>query len=184
MGVQTFGWRSWKTLSAGSLDIRLTYCAFNGNGLDSHGFFFLAQRSQRLTWWVSSIARLRRRLPSLSSIVVHIFEQKYLQDQILSVASLGSGKGCITFWGRSDQNCGYHGNRKLPLTYNGINSVSTFSQSPLIRSLSNLQVMRTGLTSWMSLKLDWKIWAFCQQFISKTIWARGLKLGQLIWDDE
>ena len=110
---------------------------------------------------------------SLSSVVV-VHRRPHFRTKIsprpnLSVASLGSGKGCITFWGRSDQNCGYHGNRKLPLTYNGKNSVSTFSQSPLIRSLSNLQVMRTGITSWMSLKLDWKIWAFCQQFISKTI---------------
>ena len=31
-----------------------------------------------------------------------------------------------------------------------------------------------------------KIWAFkiCQQDISKTIWATGLKLGQVIGDDE
>ena len=26
------------------------------------------------------------------------------------------------------QNCGFHGNRKRPLTYNGGNDVSTFSQ--------------------------------------------------------
>ena len=87
---------------------------------------FLAHWSRRLTRWAYS--------PS----VIHSFEQKYLQDQlaycsqILSVASLGWGKGCIRFLGRSDQNCGYHGNRKLPLTYNGKNSVSAFSQSPLI----------------------------------------------------
>ena len=51
------------------------------------------------------------------------------------------------FWGRLDQNCGYHGNRKLPLTYNGKNGVCAFSQSPLIRSLSNLQITRTGIIS-------------------------------------
>ena len=33
-------------------------------------------------------------------------------DQILCVASLGVGKGCIMFWGRLDQNSGVHGNRK------------------------------------------------------------------------
>ena len=32
-------------------------------------------------------------------------------DQILCVASLGVGKGCIMFWGRLDQNPGVHGNR-------------------------------------------------------------------------
>ena len=58
------------------------------------------------------------------------------------------------FWGRSDQNCGYHGNRKLPLTYNGENGVSMFSQSPLIGSLSNLQITRTGIKYLMSSNLD------------------------------
>ena len=37
-------------------------------------------------------------------------------DQILCVASLEVGKGCIMFWGRLDQNSGVHGDRKLPLT--------------------------------------------------------------------
>ena len=48
-------------------------------------------------------------------------------DQILYEASLGWGKGCIRFWDRLDQNTGFHGNRKHPLTYNGENDVSTFS---------------------------------------------------------
>ena len=33
-------------------------------------------------------------------------------DQILCVASLGWGKGCIRFWGRLDRNSDFHGNRK------------------------------------------------------------------------
>ena len=45
-------------------------------------------------------------------------------DQILCVASLGVGKGCIRFWGRLNQNSGVHGNRKPLLTYNGENGVS------------------------------------------------------------
>ena len=36
--------------------------------------------------------------------------------------------------GRLDQNCGFHDNRKPPLTYNGENDGSTFSQLFLIRS--------------------------------------------------
>ena len=70
----------------------------------------------------------------------HTFELEYLWskfanlDQILCVASLGRGKGCIRFWGRLDQNSGFHGNRKPPLTYNGENDVSTFSWLFLIRS--------------------------------------------------
>ena len=40
-------------------------------------------------------------------------------DQILWVALLGLGKGCITFWDRLNQTSGFHDNRKTPLTYNG-----------------------------------------------------------------
>ena len=72
--------------------------------------------------------------------VVHTCNLEYLWsewanlDQILCVASLRWGKGCIRFWGRLDQNSGFHGNRKPPLTYNGENDVSTFSRLFLIRS--------------------------------------------------
>ena len=51
----------------------------------------------------------------------------HISDHIICVASLGLGKGCIRFWGRLDQNFGFHGNRKLQLTNNGGNDVSTFS---------------------------------------------------------
>ena len=81
----------------------------------------------------------------------HTFELEYLWsqlaslDQILSVASLGLGKGCIRFWGRLDQNSGVHGNRKPPLTYNGENDVSTFSQLffyPILFILAGTEDMR------------------------------------------
>ena len=93
-----------------------------------------------------------RRRPS-SSVVVHTFKPEYLWrqfanlDQILCVASLGWGKGCIRFWGGLDQNSGFHGNRKPPLTYNGENDVSTFSRLFLIRSFLYLQVTRTCIKS-------------------------------------
>ena len=51
------------------------------------------------------------------SDIVHTFKLEYLWsqlanlDQILCVASLGWGKGCIRFWGRLDQISGFHGNR-------------------------------------------------------------------------
>ena len=83
----------------------------------------------------------------------HTFELEYLWsqlanlDQILSVASLGWGKGCIRFWGRLDQNSGFHGNRKPPLTYNGEIDVSSFSQLFFIRSFLYLQVTRTCIKS-------------------------------------
>ena len=69
----------------------------------------------------------------------YTFELEYLWsksanlDQILCIASLGWGKDCIRFWGRLDQNSGFHGNRKPPLTYNGENDVSTFSRLFFIR---------------------------------------------------
>ena len=86
----------------------------------------------------------------------YTFELKYLWgqlanlDQILYVASLGLGKGCIMFWGRLDQNSCVHGNRKAPLTYKGENGVSTFSQLLLIWSSLYLQLTRTCIKSRMS----------------------------------
>ena len=83
----------------------------------------------------------------------YTFELEYLWgqlsnlDQILWVASLGLGKSSIMFWGRLDQNSGVDGNRKPPLTYNGENSVATFSQLLLIRSSLYLQVTRTCIKS-------------------------------------
>ena len=71
-------------------------------------------------------------------------------DQILCVASLGLGKGCLIFWGRLDQNSDVHGNRKSPLTYNRENGVSTFSRLLLIWSFLYLQVTRTCIKSRMS----------------------------------
>ena len=69
----------------------------------------------------------------------HTFELEYLWSQLAShdlnlcVASLGWGKGCIRFWGRLDQNSGFHGNRNPPFTYNRENDVSTFSRLFLIQ---------------------------------------------------
>ena len=68
-------------------------------------------------------------------------------DQMLCVASLGVGKGCIMFWGRLDQNSGVHGNRKPPLTNSGENGVSTFSRLLLIQAFLYLKVTRTTLKS-------------------------------------
>ena len=59
----------------------------------------------------------------------------------------GVGKGCIMFWGWLDQNSCVHGNRKLTLTYNGENCVSTFSRLLLIQSFLYLQVTRTCIKS-------------------------------------
>ena len=53
----------------------------------------------------------------------------------------------IRFWDRLDKNYGCHGNQKLPLTYNGENGVSTFSQSFLIESLPNLKVSQMSSNS-------------------------------------
>ena len=42
------------------------------------------------------------------------------------------------FWARSDQNSGFHGNRQLPLSYDGENVVATLATSFLIGSSSFL----------------------------------------------
>ena len=124
-------------------------------GLDSYSRqVFLAHLSRRLTRWAYSIPMVRR--PSVVVVVVrpssstlsnlNISESANF-DQILCAASLGWGKGCIRLWGRLDQNSGFHGNRKPPLTYNGENDVSTFSRLFLIRSFIYLQVTRTCIKS-------------------------------------
>ena len=79
----------------------------------------------------------------------YTFELEYLWallanlDQILCVASLEVGKGCVMFWGWLDQNSGVHGSRKAPLTYNRENGISTFSRLLLIWSFLYLQITRT-----------------------------------------
>ena len=60
-------------------------------------------------------------------------------------SSVGWGKAA--FRSRFNQNCGCHGNIKLPLTYNGKEDVSTLTPSVLIRCLSNLQVTTTSMIS-------------------------------------
>ena len=57
------------------------------------------------------------------------------------------GMAAFRFWSRFFQNCGCHGNRKHPLTYNGEIDVAMLTPSVLIRSSSNLQVTRTGIKS-------------------------------------
>ena len=106
--------------------------------------------------WSSILGRIRPLILKLLALEwrkFHTFELEYLWsqlanlDQILCVASLGWGKGCIRFWGRLDQNSGSHGNRKPPLTYNGENDVATFSRLFLIQSFLFLQVTRTCIKS-------------------------------------
>ena len=110
-------------------------------------------RTSLISGW---IRLLTLELLALEWRKVYTFELEYLwgqsvnHDQILCVASLGVGKGCIMFWDRLDQNSSVHGNRNLPLTYNGENGVSTFSRLLLIRSFLYLQVTRTCIKSWTS----------------------------------
>ena len=59
----------------------------------------------------------------------------------------GVGERLHKVLGRLDQNSGFHGNRKPPLTYNGENHVSTFSRLFLIGSFLYLQVTRTCIKS-------------------------------------
>ena len=93
-----------------------------------------------LEWWKFYTFRLE-----------YLWDQLANLDQILCVASLGVGKGCIMFWGRLDQTSDVHGNRKPPLTYNGENGVSTFSRLLMIGSFLYLQVTRPCIKSRTSL---------------------------------
>ena len=97
----------------------------------------LVTRTGIKAWSSSILGRIRPLILELLALEwrkFHTFELEYLWsqlaslDQILCVASLWWGKSCIRFWGRLDQNSGFHGNRKPPLTYDRENDVSTFSR--------------------------------------------------------
>ena len=98
---------------------------------------------------------------------------------------IGLGKGCIMFWGRLDQNSGFHGNRKPPLTYNGENDVSTFPRLlahlslrltrwaysiPMVRRLSVIVVVHT-----FKLEYLWSHLANLDQvlYIASLGWGKG-----------
>ena len=114
----------------------------------------------------------------------YTFELEYLWgqlaslDQILCVASLRVGKGCIRLSGRLDQESGFHGYRKPPLTYNGENDVSTCSRLlahlsrrltrwaysiPMVRRPSVVVVLvvrhRPHFQTWISLKPVGQFWS-------------------------
>ena len=118
----------------------------------------LVTRTRIKAWSSSNLGPIRPLILELLALEwqkFHTFElylwsQLANLGQILCVASLGWGKGCIRFWGRLDQNSGIHSNRKPPLTYNGENDVSSFSRLFLIRSFLYLLVTRTCIKSWMS----------------------------------
>ena len=134
----------------------------NGVSMLAHSFLFesssklLVTRTGIKAQSSSILGRIRPLILELLALEwrkFYTFELEYLWsqlaylDQILCVASLGWGKGCIRFWGRLDLNSGFHGNRKPPLTYNGKNDVSIFSQFFFIRSFLYLQVTRTYIES-------------------------------------
>ena len=174
------------------------------------------------------------------SVVVHTFKLEYLWSQlanlgqILCVASLGWGKGCIRFWGRLDRNSGFHGNRNphwgkqclhlfsvvfypilfilagnkgmhkisdmfeflpdrttdygvirpwaFPLTLNGENGVSIFSQLLWIQTSSNLQEMRTGIKSRTGSKFG-RIWPVILELPALQRWKKWcLQLFSVTFD--
>ena len=94
---------------------------------------------------------------------IYLWGQFANLDQILCVASLSWGKGCIRFWGRLDQNSRFHGNRKPPLTYNGENDVSTFSElffDPILFILAGNEDMHKILGDFkISARSDHWLWS-------------------------
>ena len=108
----------------------------------------LAHLSRRLTRWAYSIPMVRRPSVRRPHFQTWISLKPVGQSWSNFMCNInGVGKGCIRFWSRLDQNSGFHGNRKPPLTYNGENNVSTFSQLFLIRTFLYLQVTRTCIKS-------------------------------------
>ena len=120
----------------------------------------LVTRTGIKSWTSSNSGRIWSITLELCALQVH-FQWTYYgiskitcQDHLSSLDQIymdhqwdgGGGKAAFMFWSRFRQDCGCHGNRKLPLTYNVENDVSTLTPSVLIWSSSNLQVTRTGIT--------------------------------------
>ena len=82
----------------------------------------------------------------------HTFEVKYLWSRsanlyhMLCVASLGLGKGSISFFCRLGKNAGFHDSRKPPLTYNGKMTSPPFL-GYFFRTFLYLQVTRSCIKS-------------------------------------
>ena len=83
----------------------------------------ISKSKKHIKFWKGLLAHLSLKYTGLPSSVcvsgcvsVDIFKLEYLHNQwanrkeILTVPSLGWGKGCIRFWARSDRNSGVHGN--------------------------------------------------------------------------
>ena len=94
------------------------------------------------------MARRPSVVPSSTLLNMNISEARWpILIKFFCESSLGWGKGCVRFGGRSDENSGFHGNRKLPLTYNRENVVRSITTSFFIGATSNLQVTRTSIKS-------------------------------------
>ena len=74
----------------------------------------------------------------------------YLQDEFEFRPYRTTDYGVSCPWVSKRFPIDFHGNREPPLTYNGENDVSTFSQLFLIWSFLYLQVTRTCIKSWAS----------------------------------
>ena len=122
----------------------------SGERLQDHWSSGLAHLSRRLTRWDYSIPMVRRpsvvvRRPHFQTwISLKPVGQSWLHF-MCSITGVGERLRKVL-----DQNSGFHGNRKAPLTYDGENDVSTFSRLFLIRSFLYLQVKRTCIKSWTS----------------------------------
>ena len=96
---------------------------------------------------------------------------------------IGVGKVCIRFWVRLDQNSGFHGNRKPPLTYNGENDVSTFSRLILIQSFLYMQltfdlgILDSGEQLLPFGKLGY-LFKMAQSALSRSVLSRSTVPGQ------
>ena len=84
---------------------------------------------------------------SKSTPFKHLRNHWAVWSQISYGVSLGWGERLRKVWGQSDENSGFHGNQKLPLTYNGENVVRSITTSFLTGASSNLEVTTTSIKS-------------------------------------
>ena len=70
------------------------------------------------------VTRLWGRIMFSTDLLWNRQDQFASLDQNYMYHQWDGGKAAFRFWSRFHQNCGCHGNRKLPLTFNGENNIS------------------------------------------------------------
>ena len=133
----------------------------------------------------SILGRIRRLILELLALEwrkFHTFELEYLWsqlanlDQILCVASLGWGKGCIRFWGRLTLAHWTQVGDRCPLGYLFSNNITSEAVKPIL-SIFHIQHLRQGEQIIVFLFQSDKNWLLWQPTVSIDLQWEKWKLA-------